>query len=135
MNRITLIGRIGQTPELRHTQSGKPVISFSLATSEKYTNQQGQKVEDTQWHNCIAWNKLAEIVDKYAFKGQQVALSGKMTYRNWTDKNGYKRVTAEVVVEEFQMLSKPEQPKPAADYTSTGQTRPPESAMPEDLPF
>jgi single-strand DNA-binding protein len=105
-NRITLIGRVGKDPEMRRFDGGSVAVRLSVATSEKYTNKQGQKVEQTEWHTCTAWGKLAEIIEQYSFKGQQVALSGRMTYRSWQDRNGNNRLSPEIIVEEFQMLSK-----------------------------
>lgn len=104
-NSIMIVGRVGKDAELRNTQSGKSVTSFSVATSEKYTNQAGEKVESTQWHRCVAWGKVAEITGDYANKGQLVACRGKMTYRKYTDNNGQERDIAEIVVDDFMVLS------------------------------
>lgn len=104
-NSIMIVGRIGGDAEQRNTQTGKTVSTFSVATSEKYTNQSGEKVEQTQWHRCVCWGKLAEITGQYAKKGQLVACRGKMTYRKYTDKQGQERDTAEIVVDDFMLLS------------------------------
>ncbi len=104
-NSIMIIGRIGGDAEQRDTQTGKTVSTFSVATSEKYTNQSGERVEQTQWHRCVCWGKLAEITGQYAKKGQLVACRGKMTYRKYTDKQGQERDIAEIVVDDFMLLS------------------------------
>jgi len=137
-NRITIIGRVGQDPEMRRFDSGSVAARLSVATSEKYTNKQGQKVEDTQWHNCKAWGRLAEIIEQYSFKGQQVALTGRMTYQKWTDKNGNKRLSPEIVVEELQMLSKREDApvaRPSAPPASEIRTNNERNSGTDDLPF
>jgi single-strand DNA-binding protein len=102
-NQILLIGRLGQDPEHRTLESGAEVVRFSLATSESYKNKQGEKVEQTEWHTCVAWRQLAGIIHGLAKKGMQVAVRGKMTYRKW-EKDGIQRTSAEVVVDEFLML-------------------------------
>jgi single-strand DNA-binding protein len=102
-NQILLIGRLGQDPEHRTLESGAEVVRFSLATSESYKNKQGEKVEETQWHTCVAWRQLAGIINNLAKKGMQVAVRGKMTYRKW-EKDGIQRTSAEVVVDEFLIL-------------------------------
>jgi single-strand DNA-binding protein len=101
-----LIGRLGQDPEIVNLESGKKLAKFSLATNENYTNTKGEKVENTQWHNVVAWGKTAEIVEKYINKGQEIAVEGKLTTRDWEDKDGNKRYITEVVCNELLMLSK-----------------------------
>jgi len=105
-NKVQLIGRLGQDPEIVNLESGKKLAKFSLATNENYTNTKGEKVENTQWHNVVAWGKTAEIVEKYVNKGQEIAVEGKLTTRDWEDKEGNKRYITEVVCNELLMLSK-----------------------------
>jgi single-strand DNA-binding protein len=105
-NKVQLIGRLGQDPEIVNLESGKKLAKFSLATNENYTNTKGEKVENTQWHNVVAWGKTAEIVEKYINKGQEIAVEGKLTTRDWEDKDGNKRYITEVVCNELLMLSK-----------------------------
>ena len=138
-NRITLIGRVGKDPEMRRFDGGSVAVRLSVATSEKYTNKQGEKVEQTEWHTCTAWGKLAEIIEQYSFKGQQVALSGRMTYRSWQDRNGNNRLSPEIIVEEFRMLSKREQKvqaaSPAAPPAPNTETPSEPTNGDDDLPF
>lgn len=103
-NKVQLIGNLGQDPEVVKLESGKNLVKFSLATNETYKNQQGEKVTETQWHNLVAWGKTAEIVEKYLTKGKEVAVEGKLTYRNYEDKSGVKRYLTEIVVTDLQML-------------------------------
>jgi single-strand DNA-binding protein len=104
-NSITLIGRLGNDPENKTFENGKCLTKISLATNEVYKNQNGEKVEQTQWHKCIAWGKTAELMAQLLSKGKNVAVRGKMTYRSYQDKEGNKRTMPEIVVEEFVSLS------------------------------
>ncbi len=103
-NRVQLIGNLGNTPEIITLESGKKLAKFSIATNETYKNAQGEKVTDTQWHNVVAWNKTAEIVEKYLEKGKKVMIEGKLTSRSFDDKEGNKRYIAEVICNELLML-------------------------------
>ena len=104
-NKVQLIGRLGQTPEIINLESGRKLAKFSLATNESYRNNKGEKVEDTQWHNVVVWGKLAEIVENYVDKGKEIALEGKLTSRSYDDKEGVKRFITEVVCNELLLLS------------------------------
>ena len=106
-NKVQLIGRLGQSPEVKHLESGKTVANFSLATNEKYKNAKGELMENTEWHNLVAWGKTAEIIEKYVQKGSERAIEGKLTSRSWEDKDGNKRYTTEVVVNELLLMGKP----------------------------
>ncbi|MBP8793767.1 MAG: single-stranded DNA-binding protein [Lutibacter sp.] len=103
-NRVQLIGNIGNAPEVITLESGKKLAKFSIATNESYKNAQGEKITDTQWHNCVAWNKTAEIIEKYLEKGREIALEGKLTSRSYEDATGVKKYITEVVVSEMLML-------------------------------
>ena len=103
-NKVQLIGNLGNAPEIITLDSGKKLAKFSIATNENYKNAQGEKVTETQWHNLIAWNKTAEIVEKYLEKGKEIAIDGKLTSRSYDDKGGNKRYITEVVVNELLML-------------------------------
>jgi single-strand DNA-binding protein len=103
-NKVQLIGHLGNDPEVIQLESGKKLAKFSLATNESYKNAKGEQVEETQWHNLIAWNKTAEIVEKYATKGKEIAIEGKLTSRTYDDKDGVKRYVTEVVISELLLL-------------------------------
>ncbi len=105
-NKVQLIGNLGSDPEVKESEGGKTFTRFSIATSEKYTNQKGEKITDTQWHNVVAWGKTAENMGKYLKKGNEVALEGKLTNRSYDDKEGNKKYITEVLVNEFLMLGK-----------------------------
>ena len=104
VNKIILIGNLGQDPELRYTSSGVAVASFSMATSESWKDQDGNVQEKTQWHKLVAWRKLAEIVGEYLKKGSKVYIEGRIQYRSYDDKNGVKRDITEIVVDQMLML-------------------------------
>ena len=103
-NKVQLIGNLGNAPEIRKTETGKKLARFSVATNESYRNAQGEKITETQWHNLVAWGKLAEIVEKYLNKGSEVVIEGKLINRSYTDKEGNKKYVTEVEVSELLML-------------------------------
>ena len=103
-NSVQLIGRLGQDPEVRTMTSGKKLTTFSLATSDYYKNSKGDKVEDTQWHNIVAWGKVGEIAAEYLAKGEEVALEGKLTHRSYENQNGDKRYVTEINLNELLMI-------------------------------
>jgi single-strand DNA-binding protein len=105
-NKVQLIGNLGNAPEVRNTESGKKLVRFSIATNEQYKNAKGEKVTETQWHNLIAWGKVADIVEKYLTKGTEVAIEGKLINRNYMDKEGNKKYITEIQVNEVLMLGK-----------------------------
>ncbi|MDG2193660.1 MAG: single-stranded DNA-binding protein [Polaribacter sp.] len=103
-NKVQLIGNLGNNPEIITLDSGKKLAKFSIATNESYKNAEGEKITDTQWHNVIAWNKTAEIIEKYLEKGNEVAIEGKLTSRSYEDKEGVKKYITEIVCSELLML-------------------------------
>lgn len=103
-NKVQLIGNVGNEPEITNLDSGKKVAKFSIATNEFYKDSKGEKQQDTQWHNVVAWGKIAEIVEKYVGKGKEVAIEGKLTSRSYETKEGEKRYVAEVVANEILLL-------------------------------
>lgn len=105
-NKVQLIGHLGQSPEVQILEDGKKVAHLNLATNETYKNAKGEKVTDTQWHNVVAWGKLAEICEKYIGKGSEIAIEGKLVNRNYTDKQGIKRYSTEIHANELLILSK-----------------------------
>jgi len=103
-NKVQLIGNLGNAPEVKTLESGKKMARFSVATSESYRNAKGEKVTETQWHNLVAWGKVAEIVEKYLSKGKEVAIEGKLINRSYNDKEGNKKYITEIQVNELLML-------------------------------
>ena len=104
VNKVILIGNLGKDPELRYTSSGVAVASFSVATNESWKDPEGNTQERTQWHNIVAWRKLAEICGEYLKKGGKIYLEGRLQYRNYDDKNGVKRSVTEIVMDQMVML-------------------------------
>ena len=104
VNKVILIGNLGKDPEVRHLENGATVANFPLATTESYKNKEGQKVENTEWHNIVLWRGLADIAEKYLRKGQTVYIEGKLKTRSWEDKDGNKRYTTEIVADNMTML-------------------------------
>ncbi len=103
-NKVQLIGNLGGNPEVITTGGGKKLARFSIATHEVYRNAKGDKVTETQWHNLVAWGKVAEIAEKFLVKGSGVAIEGKLVNRSYNDKEGHKKYVTEVQVNEVLML-------------------------------
>jgi len=106
-NRVQLIGNLGQDPELKTLESGKKVAHFTLATNDGFKNADGQKVEETTWHNIVAWNGLAEISSKFLKKGKEVAVDGRIVYRSYEDKKGVTKYITEIVLNDLLLLQGP----------------------------
>lgn len=104
VNKVMLIGRLGQDPELKYTASGTPVSNFSMATNESWSDKSGQRQERTEWHRIVVWGKLAEICHQYLNKGRQAFIEGSLQTRSWEDQNGNKRYSTEVVAKNVQFL-------------------------------
>lgn len=103
-NRVQLIGNLGANPEIKQFDGGKKMARFSLATTETYKNDKGEKIKETQWHNLVAWGKLAGLVETYLTKGNEIAVEGKLMTRSWQDKEGQKKYITEIVMNEMVML-------------------------------
>lgn len=106
-NRVQLIGNLGQDPETKTLESGKKVVKFTVATSETYKNGDGQKVNETTWHNVVAWNGLADLAGKFLKKGGQVAIEGRIVYRSYEDKAGATKNITEIVANDLVFLGSP----------------------------
>ena len=129
LNKIILIGNVGGEPELRFTPNGKPVTSFSLATNRTYTRQDGEKEEVTTWFKVTCWNKLAETVNQFVNKGQQIYVEGRVELREWEGEDGSTRTSLEVTASQVVFLGSR---KEAEEPESTG---PVEELEPDDIPF
>lgn len=105
VNKVILIGNLGRDPEVRSTPSGQPVASFTLATSRRWRDKNGQRQEQTEWHSIVVWGKQAEIAGQYLTKGKQVYVEGRLQTRSWDDRNtGEKKYKTEIICDTFQML-------------------------------
>ncbi len=104
LNKVMLIGNLGRDPEIRFTPEGSPVASFSIATGETWTDKNGTRQERTEWHNIVAWNKLADLAKRYLSKGRQVYIEGRIRTREWDDRDGNKRKTTEIIATQMVLL-------------------------------
>ena len=105
LNKVMLIGNLGADPEVRFTSNGTTVAIFRVATTEKWTSKSGEAQQQTEWHNIVAWRRLAEICGEYLSKGSRVYIEGKLQTRKWQDQNGNNRYTTEIIAKEMKMLS------------------------------
>ena len=112
LNKVMLIGHLGADPEVRHLEQDQVVANFRLATNRSYTNKVGEKIEETEWHRVVSWGKLAEIIEQYVRKGSLVYVEGRLTTRQWQDKDGIERYTTEVRCDSLQMLDRREDSMP-----------------------
>ena len=136
VNKVILIGNLGRDPEVRYTPSGTAVANFTLATTENWTNKEGQKESRTEWHRIVAWGRLGEMCGEYLSKGKQVYIEGRIRTNEWEDQEGNKRQTKEIVALTMQMLG----PKSGADaYAGEGSPSEPRSGprgpVDDDIPF
>ena len=133
MNKVILIGRLGQDPNMKYTPSGTAVVDFSVATNETWKSKDGDKNESTDWHRIQAWGKLAEIVGEWVTKGQLVCVVGRIKYGEYTDDNGVKRYTTTIRADQIQMLGSKQNGSSGQDTKKTENTSPKEEE--DDLPF
>jgi len=116
VNKVILIGNLGQEPELRYTGSGTAVCNMRLATNESYTDRDGNEVDRTEWHNVVAWGRLGEVCNEYLEKGSQVYFEGSLQTRSWEDRDGNTRYTTEVKAQEMMFLDSSRQEAPTGDF-------------------
>ena len=136
MNKVFLIGNLGKDPELSYTPGGVAVAKFSVATSEKWKDDAGNQQERTEWHNIVAWRKLAEVVAQYLKKGSSVHIEGKLQTRSWDDKKtGVKRYATEIVLENLIMLGGGSREHSGTESESIPEAEPESSDEKDDLPF
>jgi len=145
VNKVILIGNLGQDPELKYTPSGVPVCSFSLATTEKWSDKDGNKVEKTEWHKIKVWRKQAEIAAEYLKKGSPIYVEGRLETRSW-EQDGQKKYMTEIICDRFQMLGRKEDSGSGGSSSQsssrkTTSSEPPDEPPPDefanddDLPF
>ena len=128
LNKIMLIGNLGADPEVRYTENGNQIATFSLATSERWTDKQGQKQERTEWHSVVAWDRLADLVQKFLKKGSRVYVEGKIQTRGWETDAGEKRFKTEVQARLINFLD-------PRDSQSSQSDAPARNEQGDDLPF
>lgn len=127
LNKVMIIGNLGREPEMRYTPSGRPVTTFSVATSRTWNTSEGEKHVETEWFNVVAWSNLAEICKQYLTKGQQVYIEGRLQTRHWEDPEGNKHTSVEIVANEMIILG--ERRESAESSTE------PEEIEEEEFPF
>lgn len=152
VNKVILIGNLGRDPELRYTPGGQAVASFSIATTENFTRKSGEREERTEWHRIVAWGRTAELCAQYLAKGRSVYIEGRLTTREWENKEGQKQRTTEVVAQSVQFLGPrggaggPGAPAPGREiapregggsqgFDEGGSGAPPAGPADDDIPF
>jgi single-strand DNA-binding protein len=138
VNKVILVGNLGRDPEIRYTPSGQAVATFPIATNELVTGKDGEKRELTEWHQIVAWGRLAEVCSEYLSKGRSVYVEGRLRTRQWEDKDGNKRSRTEVIAQVIQMLGAPtERTKGRAegDFEGVDYDQADESFGSDDIPF
>lgn len=142
VNKVILVGHVGQDPEVRYLDNNTPVCTLRLATSDVYKNKNGERVTTTEWHSVVLWRGLAEVADKYVKKGSQIYIEGKLRTRSWDDKDKNKRYTTEIVADVMQLLGKKADDAGSAapnqvssDQSSTERPSMEEPDLTNDLPF
>ena len=136
VNKVILVGNLGRDPEMRHTQTGRAVCNFTLATNERWKDREGQQQERTEWHRLVVWDRLAEVCVEYLSKGKQIYVEGRLQTREWEDREGNKRYTTEITVTNMQMLGRRSDPA----FEPTGDPSPDDAPAPasngdDDIPF
>lgn len=142
LNRVQLIGNLTRDPELRYTPSGTAVCSFGLATNRYWTTDQGEKHEESEFHNIVSWNKLAELCSQFLVKGRKVYVEGRLATRSWTGQDGQQRQRTEVVIEDMILLDRnpnqaqrtDEAPKATVKEASPKPVKKEKSAEPAEQP-
>ena len=143
VNKAIILGNLGRDPELRYTQNGTAVANFSIATTERWNDRDGQRQEHTEWHRVVAWGKLAEICGQYLTKGKQIYIEGSIRTRQWEDRDGNTRYTTEIRANNMLMLGRAgdsdfvdqppmDQPSPAGDAGPDAVT---DAVTDDDIPF
>ena len=128
LNKVILIGNLGSDPEIREMGDGTKMAKFSIATTERYNNKQGERVTNTEWHNIVLWRGIAEVAEKYLKKGDSVCIEGKLKTRSWEDESGIKKYATDVQGDNMTMLGSKRDSNPS----DSGYTTPPEKSMHSD---
>lgn len=140
INKVILLGNVGSEPEVRYVSEGVAVARFSLATSDNYTNKQGEKVENTEWHNIVVWRGLAKVVEDYVTKGMRVYIEGKISYRSY-EKDGETKYITDIIANDVKILTKKSESAGSGSSSAKQKESAPAPAIPitpeegDDLPF
>lgn len=138
VNKAIILGNLGRDPELRHTQSGKAVCQLNVATTEKWTDQAGERQEKTEWHRIAVWGRQAENCSQYLAKGRSVYVEGRIETRKWQDKDGNDRYSTEIVADRVQFIGGRDSAGGARgtdDFGDPGPLEPPPASGGDDIPF
>lgn len=139
VNKVILLGRLGQDPEMRYAPSGTAIATFSLATNSRQKSNEGEWVDKTEWHNILAFGKTAEVAGEYLKKGKQLYVEGRLQTSSWEDQQGQKRYKTEIVVSELQMIGpkgdEDSSPPPQKEKSNTPDVQEPPVEEEDDLPF
>jgi len=131
LNRCTIIGNVGKSPEMRYSPSGSPITSFSVAVNSFYTTADGEKKQDTEWFSVITWRKLAETCNQFVTKGMSIYVEGQLKTHSWVDKEEIRRYKTELIARQVQFLNKTDK----GELQPIGDEEIPLDTEPEDLPF
>jgi len=132
LNKVMIIGNLGRDPEMRFTPNGNPVTSFSIATNRVYTTTEGERKQETEWINVVAWEKLAELCNQFLTKGRLVYAEGRLRTRTWDDQNGQKHYRTEVIANRVTFLDKQASAAPPEEKVEEAEIG---ELKPEDIPF
>jgi single-strand DNA-binding protein len=141
VNKVILVGNVGKDPEVKYFDNDVSVCNFPLATSETYTNKNGEKVTQTEWHNIVMWRGLAKVAENYVKKGMQLYIEGSIRTRSWDDQDGNKKYITEIMATNMQMLGRKADNENVAQQTTSETTQPATPNEPvvedetDDLPF
>jgi single-strand DNA-binding protein len=136
INKVILIGNLGKDPEVQKLEGDITVAKFTLATTETYKDKQGNRVDQTEWHNIVAWRQLADFCGKYLHKGSSVYVEGKLKTSSWTDKENNKKYRTEIIADTISFLDKkPSDSGNDSNHTNTASSQEHQEQMADDLPF
>lgn len=135
VNKVILVGRLGKDPEVRYSNNGNAITNFNLATSRVYKDKNGEKVDETEWHRCVSFGRTAEICGEYLHKGSLIYVEGRLQTRDWEDKDGNRRWTTEVILENMKMLGSKNDSGSSGRSEENPFDKGPSSMPDDDVPF
>jgi len=135
VNKVILVGRLGKDPEVRYSNNGNAITNFNMATSRVYKDKNGEKVDETEWHRCVSFGRTAEICGEYLHKGSLIYVEGRLQTRDWEDKDGNRRWTTEIILENMRMLGSKNDSNPSNRGSDNPFDKGPASMPDDDVPF